>query len=154
MALFDRRWLIRLLNIYPPYVGAGVRVRSSPDLQTFDVRMKLRWWNRNYVGTHFGGSLYSLCDPFFMLLLIEQLGRNYIVWDKAATIRFRRPGKGTVHATFHIPPEKVEEIRAAADRGGKVEPLFTVEVKDDRGNLVAEVEKLLYVRRKDANPIP
>ncbi len=154
MALFDRRWLIRLLNIYPPYVGAGVRVRSSPDLRTFDVRMKLRWWNRNYVGTHFGGSLYSLCDPFFMLLLIEQLGRNYIVWDKAATIRFRRPGKGTVHATFHIPPEKVEEIRAAADRGGKVEPLFTVEVKDDRGNLVAEVEKLLYVRRKDANPIP
>ena len=154
MALFDRRWLIRLLNIYPPYVGAGVRVRSSPDLRTFDVRMKLRWWNRNYVGTHFGGSLYSLCDPFFMLLLIEQLGRNYIVWDKAATIRFRRPGKGTVHATFHIPPEKVEEIRAAADRGGKVEPLFTVEVKDDRGNLVAEVEKLLYVRRNDANPIP
>jgi len=154
MPLFDRRWLIRLLNIYPPYVGAGVRIRATPDLRTFDVRMKLRWWNRNYVGTHFGGSLYSMCDPFLMLILVEQLGRDYIVWDKAATIRFRRPGKGTVRATFHIPPEKIEEIRTAADRDGKVEPVFMVEVRDEKGDLVAEVEKLLYVRRKEAAPTP
>jgi len=151
MPLFDRRRLIRLLNLYPPYLGAGIRVRATPDLCAFDVRMKLHWWNRNYVGTHFGGSLYSMCDPYFMLILIEQLGRGYVVWDKAATIRFRRPGKGTMHATFHVPPEKVEEIRAAADRGGKVEPVFTVEVRDGEGNLVAEVEKLLYVRRKEAS---
>jgi hypothetical protein len=154
MPLLDRRWLIRLLNIYPPYVGAGVRVRASADLRTFDVRMTLRWWNRNYVRTHFGGSLYTMCDPFYMLILFEQLGRDYIVWDKAATIRFRRPGKGTVRAHFHIPPERIEEIRAAADRDGKVEPVFTVEVRDERGDLVAEVEKLLYVRRKDAAPVP
>jgi acyl-coenzyme A thioesterase PaaI-like protein len=152
MPLFDRRWRIRLLNLYPPYLGAGVRVRASPDLRTFDVRMKLRPWNRNYVGTHFGGSLYTMCDPFFMLILFDQLGRDYIVWDKAATIRFRRPGTGTVHAHFHIPPETVEEIRAAADREGKVEPVFTVEVHDDDGNVVAEVEKILYVRRKKPSP--
>lgn len=154
MPLFDRRWLMRLLNLYPPYLGAGVRVRSSADLRTFDVRMKLRWWNRNYVGTHFGGSLYTLCDPFFMLILMGQLGREYVVWDKAATIRFRRPGRGTVHARFSIPPERVEEIRAAADRDCKVEPVFTVQVVDDRGEVIAEVEKLLYVRRKDASPSP
>lgn len=144
----SRRWLIRMLNLYPPYLGAGVRVRSSPDLRTFEVRMKLRWWNRNYVGTHFGGSLYTMCDPFFMLILVDALGRDYIVWDKAATIRFRRPGRDTVRATFHIPPERIEEIRAAADATAKVEPVFTVEVVDDQGEVVAEVEKLLYVRAK------
>jgi acyl-coenzyme A thioesterase PaaI-like protein len=144
----SRRWLIRMLNLYPPYLGAGVRVRASRDLRTFEVRMKLRWWNRNYVGTHFGGSLYTMCDPFFMLMLVDALGRGYIVWDKAATIRFRRPGRGAVRATFHIPPERIEEIRAAADAGGKVEPVFTVEVVDEEGEVVAEVEKLLYVRAK------
>lgn len=140
------RTILRLLNLWPPYLGAGIRTRVSPDGRTFEVRMKLRWWNRNYVNTHFGGSLYSMCDPFFMLILIEALGRGYVVWDKAATIRFRRPGKGTVRATFHIPQERIEEIRAAADRGERVEPVFTVEVLDERGEVVAEVEKLLYVR--------
>jgi len=150
--MFDRRRLFRLLSLYPPYLGAGVRVRVSPDYRTFDVRLKLTRRNKNYVGTHFGGSLYSMCDPFFMLILMEALGRGYVVWDKEATIRFRRPGKGTVHASFHIPPERVEEIRAAADRDGKVEPVFRVDVVNEKGEVVAEVEKLLYVRRKD--PVP
>lgn len=145
--------MVWLLNLYPPYLGAGVRVRIAPDFRTFDVRMKLRWWNRNYVGTHFGGSLYTMCDPFFMLILMEHLGRDYVVWDKAASIRFRRPGRGTVRAIFHIPEERIAEIRAAADRDGKLEPVFQVEVVDERGDVVAEVEKLLYVRRKDAAPI-
>ena len=138
--------LLRLLSVWPPYLGAGIRVRPSKDLRTYEVRMKLRWWNRNYVNTHFGGSLYSMCDPYFMLILIEALGRGYIVWDKAATIRFRRPGKGTVRATFHIPQERIDEIRAAADRGEKVEPVFIVNILDEQGEVVAEVEKLLYIR--------
>jgi acyl-coenzyme A thioesterase PaaI-like protein len=153
MAQPGRRWMVWLLNLYPPYLGAGVRVRIAPDFRTFEVRMKLRWWNRNYVGTHFGGSLYTMCDPFFMLILMEHLGRGYVVWDKAATIRFRRPGRGTVRATFHIPEERIAEIRAAADREGRIEPVFQVEVVDERGEVVAEVEKLLYVRRKDAAPV-
>ncbi len=139
-------WLLKMMNIFPPYLGAGVRVRVGPDLRTFEAEMKLRWWNRNYVNTHFGGSLYSMCDPFFMLILIEALGRGYIVWDKAASIRFRRPGTGTVRATFHIPEERVKEIREAADRGDKVEPVFTVQVVDAQGEVVAEVEKTLWVR--------
>ncbi|HYX24985.1 MAG TPA: DUF4442 domain-containing protein [Thermoanaerobaculia bacterium] len=152
--MVSRRWRIRLLSLYAPYLGAGVRVRPSPDLRTFEVRMKLRWWNQNYVGTHFGGSLYTMCDPFFMLILFEALGRSYVVSDKAATIRFRRPGKGTVKATFHIPQERIDEIRAAADADRKVEPVFTVEVVDEQGEVVAEVEKLLYVRRKTALSTP
>jgi hypothetical protein len=87
-----------------------------------------------------------------MLILVEALGRQYVVWDKAAAIRFRRPGKGTVRATFHIPQEKVDEIRAAADRDGKTEPVFVVNVLDEQGEVVAEVEKRIYVRRKDAAP--
>jgi acyl-coenzyme A thioesterase PaaI-like protein len=141
---------MRLLSLYPPYLGAGVRVHAAADLRTFEVRMKLSRFNRNYVGTQFGGSLYSMCDPFFMLILAEALGRGYIVWDKAATIRFRRPGRGTVRATFHIPPERIAEIRAAADAQGKTEPTFEVAVLDDAGEVVAEVEKLLYVRKKEA----
>jgi len=142
---------MRLLSLYPPYLGAGIRVRAAADLRTFEVRMKLSRFNRNYVGTQFGGSLYSMCDPFFMLILAEALGRGYIVWDKAATIRFKRPGRGTVRATFHIPPERIAEIRAAADAQGKIEPTFAVAVLDDAGEVVADVEKLLYVRKKEAD---
>ena len=144
-----RNWLLRLLSFYPPYLGAGIRVKSSSDLRTFEVRMKLTFWNRNYLDTQFGGSLYSMCDPFFVLILSAALGRDYIVWDKAATIRFLRPGRGTVKATFHIPQERIDEIRAAADAGSKVEPTFQVTVVDGEGKVVAEVEKLLYVRRKE-----
>lgn len=149
-----RTWLLRLLSLYPPYLGAGIRVKSSSDLRTFEVRMKLRFWNRNYLGTQFGGSLYSMCDPFFVLILSAALGRGYVVWDKAATIRFLRPGRGTVKATFHIPQETIDEIRAAADARGKVEPTFQATVVDGEGKVVAEVEKLLYVRRKEVVPSP
>jgi acyl-coenzyme A thioesterase PaaI-like protein len=143
------RWLFRLLSLYPPYLGAGVRVTHvAPDLSALEVKMGLHFWNRNYVGTHFGGSLYSLVDPFFMLLLIEALGPGYIVWDKEATIRFKRPGRGTVRARFELPAERVAEIRAAADAARKTEPRFTVQVLSEEGEVVAEVEKLLYVRRK------
>ena len=143
-------FLLRIINLWPPYLGAGIRVtRISDDLKTYEVRMKLGWYNRNYVGTHFGGSLYSMCDPFFMLILTEALGRGYVVWDKAATVRFRRPGRGTVHATFHIPDEEIEAVRRAADEHGKTEPTFTAEVTDGAGEVIAEVEKLLYVRKKE-----
>jgi acyl-coenzyme A thioesterase PaaI-like protein len=139
------------LSLYPPYLGAGIRVTEvAPDLRAIEVKMGLHLWNRNYVGTQFGGSLYAMCDPFFMLILMQLLGPGYVVWDKAATVRFRRPGRGTVRARFEIPPEREEEIRRAADAGGKVEPVFTCEVRDERGEVVAEVEKVLYVRRREA----
>ena len=111
--------------------------------------MKLRRWNSNYVGAHYGGSLYSMTDPFFMLMLIENLGRDYIVWDKAASIRFRKPGKGTVSAAFRLSEEQIEEIRQALKTQEKVDREFTVEIKDESGTVVAEVQKLLHIRKKD-----
>jgi acyl-coenzyme A thioesterase PaaI-like protein len=138
----------RLINFYPPLLGAGIRSRTVDDL-TIQVEMKLTALNRNIVGVHFGGSLYAMCDPWFMLILMRALGTDYIVWDKAASIRFVSPGRGTVKANFHIPQERVDEIRAAADRGEKIEPIFSVDVLDEQERVVAQVEKLLYVRRKN-----
>jgi Domain of unknown function (DUF4442) len=143
--------LKRRIRFYPPYLGAGVRVTHiSDDFRSATVEMPLRFYNKNYVGTHFGGSLYSMCDPFYMLMLINILGPDYIVWDKAATIRFKKPGKGLVTAMFNIPEEQIAQIRAAADSQGKVEPQFQVTVKDQEGSVVAEIDKLLYVRKKSA----
>lgn len=140
------RWL---LNLYPPYLGAGIRVQHiSPDLRSVKVAMKLTRWNRNYVGTQFGGSLYSMTDPFFMLMIMENLGRDYIVWDKAANIEFVSPGKGPVFADFHIDEHLLEEIRQHTAAGDKYLPKLHVEVRDGAGTLVARVQKTLYVRRK------
>lgn len=140
---------LRLINYWPPLLGAGIRVtRMQPDMKAVDVEMKLRPWNRNYVGTHFGGSLYSMTDPFYMLMLIHNLGPEYIVWDKAATIRFRKPGRGTVRAEFRLSDSQIQEIRDKLKTQEKLEPVFTVEVKDNEGVVIAEVEKLLHVRRR------
>lgn len=140
------RWL---LNLYPPYLGAGIRVRRvSPDFREILVEMPLRFFNRNYVGTHFGGSLYAMVDPFYMLMLIKNLGPDYIVWDKAATIDFVKPGKGTVRAHFRLQEKVLQEIKQRVKDGGKFLPTFTVEVQDRQGEVVARVEKVLYVRKK------
>src|SRR5947209_13761497 len=145
-----RKRLLKRLRLYPPFLGTGIRVTHvAEDFRSIDVEMPLRFYNRNYVGTHFGGSLYSMCDPFFMVMLIENLGPGYIVWDKAATIRFKKPGKGLVRAQFRLSAERVEEIRAQADTQGKIEPQFQVAVTDLEGNVIAEVDKVLYVRKKN-----
>ncbi len=139
----------RLLNVWPPFFGAGIRVkRRGSDLGGFDVEMKLRWYNRNYVGTHYGGSLYSMADPFYMVILMEKLGPGYTVWDKAATIRFRKPGRGRVRAAFEISEEEVEEIRRQADQQEKLEPVFTAQIIDQEGDVVAEIVKTLHVRKR------
>jgi hypothetical protein len=147
MNSFWARLRERLINFYPPLLGAGIRSRTIDEL-TIHVEMKLTALNRNIVGVHFGGSLYAMCDPWFMLIMMRALGPDYIVWDKAASIKFVSPGRGTVNAIFQIPQERVNEIRTAADRGEKVEPIFLVDVLGEQGQVIAHVEKLLYVRKK------
>ena len=138
-----------IMNLWPVYWGTGISIAEvAPDLSRLVVRMKLRFYNRNALGTHFGGSLYSMCDPFFLLQLIPLLGPEYIVWDRAATIEFLRPGRGTVTATFEWTPQQLDEIRHRTVDGAKYEPVRTVEVRDDAGEVVARVSKTLYVRRK------
>lgn len=143
------RFLRWALNFYPPYLGAGVRVRHiSADLRLIRVKMVLRWYNRNYVGTQFGGSLYSMVDPFFVLMLLENLGPDYIVWDKAANIEFVSPGRGVVYADFSISEQLLDEIRMRTAEGSKYLPRMHVEVRDGDGTLVARVQKTLYIRLK------
>ena len=142
--------LRRAVNLWPPFLGAGICVKHiSPDMKSIDVEMRLRWWNANYVGSHFGGSLFAMTDAFYMLMLMANLGRDYIVWDKAASIRYRKPGKGTVRAEFRLTDAQLDDIREKLKTLPKQEPTFKVEVKDEQGNVIAEVEKLLYVRLQE-----
>ena len=127
------RWL---LNLYPPYLGAGIRVQHiSPDMRSIRVRMKLTRWNRNYVGTHFGGSLFAMTDPFWMLLAMNALGREFWVWDKAGSIEFVKPGRGTVHADFRLSDEVLDELRAATANGEKALRWFDTDVIDADGRV-------------------
>lgn len=140
------RWI---MNLYPPYLGAGIWIRRiAPDFRQVEVRMALRWYNRNYVGTQFGGSLYSMTDPFYMLMLMENLGRDYVVWDKAASIDFIAPGRGPVFASFAIDQGFIDQVRERTAGGDKYLPELPVEVRDGSGALVARVNKTLYVRLK------
>jgi acyl-coenzyme A thioesterase PaaI-like protein len=151
MKLFPKSILLRLMSFWPPFLGAGIRlVKIAPDYTWVEVQMKLHFWNRNYVGTHFGGSLYAMADPFFMLILIENLGKDYIVWDKAATIRFKRPGRGRVFARFEISKDQISDIKARADANGRVVPEFKVNIYDDERQVIAEVDKVVSVRKKPA----
>lgn len=138
-----------LFNLWLPLMGAGIRItRIQPDWKEVDVEMKLRRWNANYVGTHYGGSLYSMTDPFYMVMFIEILGPDYIVWDKSASIRFRRPGRGTVFAKFRLTDGQIAEIRQALKTEEKIDREFSVDVKSADGEIIAEVKKLLQFRKK------
>jgi hypothetical protein len=142
--------ILRFMSLWPPYLGAGVKVRRiAPDFRSVEVEMGLHFWNQNYLGTQFGGSLYSMVDPFFVLMLLENLGRDYVVWDKSASIRFRKPGKGRVRARLELHESRLEEIRGEVESAGKSEPRFTAMVVDEAGETVAEVEKHLWVKKKE-----
>lgn len=142
--------MMKCMGYWPPYLGTGIRVvHFNEDLTEIDVQMTLHFWNRNYVGTHFGGSIYAMVDPFFMLMLINQLGRNYIVWDKAAVVRFKKPGRGAIKAQFRLNKDQVESFKSDLLVQGKIEPIFIVLVLDESGETIAEVEKTIYIRQKN-----
>ena len=141
--------LRRLLRLYGPYLGAGVRVdHISEDWRELRVALHMRWYNRNAFGTHFGGSLYSMVDPHLALLLSQLLGSEYVVWDKSASIDFKRPGLGTVRATPRVEDEDLATIREKTGGGESYLHDFKVEIRDEEELIVAEVHKVLYVRRK------
>ena len=140
---------LRALNLYPPFVGAGIHVATfSNDFTLFEVELRPHAWNRNFLGGHFGGSLYAMCDPFFLIALSAQLGPAYFVWDKSARIDFRRLGKGTLRARFAVTAEQIADVRAQVAAAGKSEPRFAVDVVDSAGAIVATVHKHLWVKRR------
>ncbi len=141
--------LRRVMNLWPLFLTSGIHVTTiSPDWRHVRVEMRMRPWNRNYVGTHFGGSLFAMTDPFWMIPIKECLGSDYFVWDKAAEIEFVKPGKGTVHADFRVTDEALDELRAATAGGEKYLRWFPVDIIDTQGDVVARVCKQIYVKLK------
>ncbi len=141
-----------MLNLYVPFLGAGVKVDSiSADWREIRVSLRLRWYNRNIFRTHFGGSLYSMADPHLVLMLMHLLGDDYMVWDKSAEINFLRPGKGTVSVTFQISDSELETIREQTTLHRKFLPEFTTYILNEDGKKVAQIKKTLYVRKKVAH---
>ena len=143
--------LRRVLRLWPPFVFSGIRIEQlSDDWRYAKVRLKLRWYNRNYVRTQFGGSLFAMADPFWMILVMESLGRDYIVWDQAAQVEFVKPGRGTVQARFDLDDASLDAIREATATGGKHLHWFETEIRDADHEVVAHIRKRIYVRRKPA----
>ncbi len=148
MSIFSAAW-----SLWPPYLGAGIRINSiAADYKKVSVSMKQRLRNTNYVGTHFGGSLYAMTDPFYMFMIMSILGREYIVWDKAAHIKFVKPGKGTVNAHFEITEGDLETIYRKLEESpeNKIDFVKTVQVVDESLDTICIVEKVIYIRRKSS----
>ncbi len=138
-----------LANMWPPLLFAGIKATYlAADYKEARVTLKLRWYNRNYVGVQYGGSLMSMTDPWYMLMIMHSLGRDYFVWDKHAEIDYLSPGKTNVHAHFLLTDEILNDIRTKTANGEKYVPEFVVEIKDDHNNIVARVKRRVYIKLK------
>ncbi|MDH4228645.1 MAG: DUF4442 domain-containing protein [Nitrospirota bacterium] len=137
-------------NLFPAYRGSGARLTHlSGDFSRVRIKLPLNWRTRNYVNTIFGGSMYAAVDPIYMLMLIHILGPDYIVWDKSATIRFRKPGRATLFAEFHVPDHEAQAIRDALKGQDKIDREYRVTLADKDGVAHAEFTKVVHVRRKN-----
>ena len=135
------------MNLWSPFRGSGIRVKHiSPDYR--EVEISPRWHNRNYIGTQFGGSLYAMTDPFYMLMLIHILGRDYVVSHQAGAIAYLVPAKGKVHARFIVDDATIADVKAHTADGRKYLPQMPVEVKNEAGEVVARVVHTLYIRKR------
>lgn len=136
----------------PAYCSTGARITHvSGDFREVRVKLPLTWLTRNYVGTLFGGSMYAAVDPVYMLMLIKNLGPGYIVWDKAACIRFKKPGRTALYARFVLEERELDAIRSELDRSHSVDRTYLVNLTDEKGIVHAEIEKVIYVRKKGAD---
>ncbi|MBK6749327.1 MAG: DUF4442 domain-containing protein [Acidobacteria bacterium] len=140
------RWMF---NFFPAYRGTGGRVAYiADDFHEVRVKLPLNWRTRNYVGTIYGGSIYASVDPIYMLMLIHILGDDYVVWDKAAKIRFKKPGKDTLYVDFQLSSDEIVEIKKLAETERSVDRIYKLELKDKNGVVHAFIEKTLYIAKK------
>lgn len=145
---FRTRLMRHGFNLFPAYRGTGGRVvYIASDWREVRVRLPLNWRTRNYVGTIFGGSIYGAVDPFYMIMLIKLLGPDYIVWDKAAAVRFKRPGRATLYARFRVSVEEIAAIKSALTQEGSIDRVYQVDLTDRAGVVHATVDKTIYIRR-------
>lgn len=143
--------LRHIINVWPPLFFNAIKATYiSDNFREIHVSLKLRWYNRNNVRVQFGGNLFAMTDPWYMLMLMENLGRDYYVWDKKASIDFISPGRGHVSARFILTEEKIAEILAATANGEKYLPEFEIDILNAENKLVARVHRTVYVKRKPA----
>lgn len=144
---FLTRWLV---NFLPCIRRTGGRViYISKDFHELTVRLKLTWRTRNIMGTIFGGSMYASTDPFYMIMLMQILGENYVVWDKGCSFRFKRPAKETIYAKFKITPEMLKTVMEQVEAQGEHTFTWPLEYKNEKGDVFVEFEKMLYVAKKE-----
>lgn len=144
---------LKLVNFWPPYLGAGIKIKDvNKDRTRFLISLRLTQRNKNLFGTQFGGSLYSMTDPFYAFILVINLGDDYIVWDKSACIEFKKPGKSKVFAEISIADERLKQIRQEVDQIGKSTYTFDTRIMDKHQNVIASVSKEVYIRRKNFTP--
>lgn len=141
--------LLRFWNFWPPFLFSGIKIeKTSDNFRYMRVKLKLRFYNANYVGTQFGGLLFAMTDPFYMIMLIKNLGPNYVVWDKSACISYLKPGCSDVFAEFILSQEDLSEITNTLESQGKMDWKRQVEIKDKQGTIIAIVDKVVYIRKK------
>jgi acyl-coenzyme A thioesterase PaaI-like protein len=137
------------LNLFPAYRGTGGRVTYiSSDMKRVRIEIPLKWKTRNYVGTIFGGSIYGAVDPIYMVMFIHLLGPKYIVWDRAATIQFKKPGRSTLTAEFVVDEEELSSIREELERTEKTNRTYRVDLFDQSKTVCASIEKNLHFQKK------
>lgn len=143
-----RSYLLPFINLWPPFLFAGIKIlQTSKDYRQMTVRLKLRFWNSNYVGTQYGGSMFSMTDPFYMLMLLQNLGSKYSVWDKSASIRYLKPGRSDLFAEFKLTEDDLKTIQTTLENQDKMEWNRTIEIKDKNGELIAAVDKVLSIKK-------
>lgn len=147
-----RKSLLKLWNFWPPFLFCGIKIiKQSPDFRHITVKLKLRFWSANYVGTQYGGAMFSMTDPFYMIMLMKNLGSGYIVWDKEAHIRYLQPGRTDLTAQFDLSEEELASIRQIVEQQEKMNWVKKIVIKDKNGDVVADVVKTIYIKKKD-NP--
>lgn len=145
-----RQILVNYVNLWPPFLFGGIKIiHRSADYRHMIVKLKLRFWNANVVGTQFGGLLFAMTDPFYMLMLIKNLGDEYIIWDKSALIEYLKPGRTDVTAEFILTNDDLEQVKQTVENEGKMLWTKIVEIKDREQNVIAKVTKVIHIRRKE-----
>lgn len=144
-----KNWKVLLWNFWPPFFFTGIKIKTlSPDFRYACTRLKFRWWNANYVGTQFGGTIFAMSDAMFVVMLMNILGSDYVIWDKAATIHYLKPGRSDLTAEFAISEDDLSLIRSTVDQAGKCEWVKRVEIKDVSNTLIAEVDRVIHIRKR------
>lgn len=140
--------LLKIWNLWPPFLFSGIKIiKRSPDFRYFAVKLKLRFWNSNYLGTQYGGSIFSMTDAFYMIMLINNLGKEYTVWDKAASIRFLKQGRTNLYAEFKLSEEDLTEIRQEIEKNNRMNWVRKVVIKDEKDEIIAEVERVISIKK-------